>query len=130
MWEHTPHLLHCHNLLILFVLDICMLHQLQHQYFQQFSQVFYYNIYILYFGKSNQEEYLHLLWAQTYQVFISPFDVTFASKNFKVFYSRSLTIPKFMWSLSAIYPNICLVENSYNGECSFTLEGCRSSRFI
>ena len=62
--------------------------------------------------------------------FISPFDVTFSSKNFEVFYSRSLTIPKFKWSLSVVYPNVFFVMNSDGSKCSFTLEGCKSSRFI
>eukprot|EP00253_Pinus_taeda_P001692 PITA_01692 len=46
------------------------------------------------------------------KLFNSPFDVTFSSKNFEVFYSRSLTIPKFMRSLSAIYSDVCFVENN------------------
>ena len=44
------------------------------------------------------------------EFFISPFDVTFAFKNFELFYSRGLAIPKFMWSLSVVYPNIFLVR--------------------
>ena len=72
-WENKTHLLHCYNLMFLTILDFCMLHQLQHQYFQQFPQVFYYNIYILYFKKSNQEEYLHILRDQTYHVFHQSF---------------------------------------------------------
>ena len=62
--------------------------------------------------------------------FINPFDVTFASKNFEVFYSRSLNILKFMWSLIVVYSNIFLVENSDGDKCNFTQKSCRSSRFI
>ena len=62
--------------------------------------------------------------------FINPFDETFASKNSKVFYSRRLTIPNFIWSLITMYPNISFVENSHSSKCSFTPKGGRSCRFI
>lgn len=62
--------------------------------------------------------------------FISPFDKTFTSKNSKLFYIRRLAIPKLIWSLISIYSNILFVENSHSRKCSFTREGCRSSKFI
>ena len=46
--------------------------------------------------------------------------VTFASKDFEVFYSRRLTIPKFMRSLSVVYPDVFFVENSNGSKCNFT----------
>lgn len=68
--ESIPNLPHCHiPLLISFVPNFCMLHPLQHQCIQQFFEVFYYNICILYFCMNNQEEFLRLLRVQTYQVF-------------------------------------------------------------
>ena len=54
------------------------------------------------------------------KVFIYLSDVVFASKIFDVFNCGNLTIPKFMRSLSAIYPDVCLVENSNCNKCGFT----------
>jgi len=77
----------------------------------------------------NYQVFLCLLWFQDY-LFISPFDKKISSKNSKVFYSRRLTIPKFIWSLVTIYPNMSFVKNIYSSMCSFTLECGKSYRFI
>ena len=64
------------------------------------------------------------------KMFISIFDIAFASKNFEIFYQRSLTIPELMRGLSVVHPDICFVENNNCSKCSFTLESCGSSRLI
>jgi len=64
------------------------------------------------------------------KLFIIIFNIAFASKNFEMLYQRSLTIPEFMRSLSDVHSDIFFVENNNRIKCSFTLEGCGSSRLI
>ena len=64
------------------------------------------------------------------KLFIIILNIAFASKTFEMFYWRSLTILELMRSLSVVHLDICFLENKNRSKCSFTPEGCGSSRLI
>ena len=128
MLKDSPHHLQNLRFYLLWIVACFINHHIKT--FNNFSKSFIVTLISFTSGRVTKENAFICSRFKLAKLFISPFDVTFASKNFEVFYSRSLTIPKLMRSLSAVHSNICFVENNNCNKYSFTLEGCGSSRLI